>query len=278
MNPAEKIGTSWGRDPETGQVLSFNIWEAEKAAGRQFFDHGHLQSYSLGMRGGTDAIRYYLAADVDDNVGIVDYSWDRGLSTRANVTIIPSTKLTMDVSTGYVSGTTSFMQQYTGYGVWEQAQWSNPVGQSRTLRGFLRARPEEIDDVEATRDISRFTTSGTVTHQPFEWLTQRFIVGTDVSQDKNQILFKRHADGSAHDFLGLSLGMIQVEKPLTRYSTLDYAVSAKYGRGTDLAFTSSFGAQYYDRFEEVVRAEGRVFPAPAIHTLGGAASTTSGSF
>jgi hypothetical protein len=47
--------------------------------------------------------------------------------------------------------------------------------------------------------------------------------------------------------------------------------------GPDLAFTSSFGAQYYDRFEEIVFAEGRVFPAPAIRSLGGAASTTSGS-
>ena len=111
MNPSGKIGTSYGRDPATGEVLSFNIWEVEKAADRQFFDYGHLQSYSASMRGGTDAVRYYISADVDDNVGIVDYNWDEGLSTRANVTIIPSQTLTLDVSTGYIDGTTSFMQQ-----------------------------------------------------------------------------------------------------------------------------------------------------------------------
>ncbi len=277
MDASEKIGTSWGRDPETGEVLSFNIWDAEEAAGRQFFDYGHLQTYSLSMRGGTEAIRYYLATDVDDNSGIVDYNWDRGLSTRANVTIVPSSKVTLDVSTGYVSSLTSFMQQYRGYGVWEQAQWANPIGQDRTLRGFLRARPEEIAQVEATRDNSRFTTSASIVHQPFEWLTQRVIVGTDVSQEKNEVLFPRHPDGAAHDFLGLSLGLIQVEKPFTRYSSFDYSASARYGWGDDLRFTSSFGAQYYDRFEEVVLAEGRVFPAPAIRTLSGAAATTSGS-
>jgi TonB-dependent SusC/RagA subfamily outer membrane receptor len=277
MNASDKIGTSWGRDPDTGLVHSFNIWEAEKAAGRQFFDYGHLQAYTVSMRGGTDAVRYYLSADVDDNTGIVDYNWDRGVSTRANVTIIPSPQFTLDVSTGYVGGTTSFMQQYTGYGVWEQAQWSNPLGQERALRGFLRARPEEIENVEAKREYTRFTTSGTLTHQPWEWLTQRLIIGTDVSQDKNQILFPRHPDGSSHDFLGLSLGMTTVERPLTRYNTFDYAISARWTRGPDMAFTSSFGAQYYDRFEEIVFAEGRVFPAPAIRSLGGAASTTSGS-
>jgi TonB-linked SusC/RagA family outer membrane protein len=277
MNPSEKIGLSWGRDPVTRQAVSFNIWDEEKAAGRQFFDNGHLQSYAVSMRGGTDNIRYYLAADRDANVGIVDYNWDRGISTRANVTVIPSTKVTMDVSTGYVSGTTSFMQQYVGYGVWEQAQWSNPLGRERTLRGFLRARPEEIANVEATREVSRFTTSGTVTHQPFEWLTQRFILGTDVSQDKNKILFPRHPDGNAHDFLGLSLGTLISEQPFTRYNTVDYAVSAQWGLNPDTRFTTSWGAQYYDRFEEVIFAEGRVFPAPPIRTLSGAASTTAGS-
>ncbi|MQA92639.1 MAG: TonB-dependent receptor [Gemmatimonas sp.] len=277
QDASEKIGTSWGRDPDTGEVLSFNIWDAEKAAGRQFFDSGHLQSYSVSMRGGTDAIRYYVSADLDDNVGIVDYNWDEGLSTRANLTIIPSSTITMDLSTGYVGATTSFMQQYTGYGAWEQAQWASPVGQDRALRGFLRARPEEIANVSATRENTRFTTSGTITHQPWEWLTQRFIVGTDVSQEKNEILFPRHPDGANHDFLGLSLGTIIVEKPYTRYNTADYAISAQYGLSDDLRFTSSFGAQYYDRFEEVVLADGQVFPSPAIRSLGGAASTTSSS-
>jgi len=277
MNPSEKVGVSWGRDPSSGQVQSFNIWDTEKAAGRPFFDYGQLQAYSISMRGGSDAVRYYLAVDVDDNVGIVDYNSDQGYSTRANVTVVPSPQYTLDVSTGYVAGKTSFMQQYVGYGVWEQAQWSNPLGQSRTLRGFLRARPEEIENVSATREVSRFTVSSTLTHQPVSWLTQRVIIGTDVSQDRNEILFPRHPDGSAHDFLGLSLGTIILEQPKTRYTTLDYALSARYQRGENLEFVSSYGAQYYDRFEEIVLAEGRVFPAPAIRTLGGAASTTSGS-
>lgn len=277
MNASEKIGTSWARDPDTGEILSFNIWDEEKAAGRPFFNYGHLQSYSLSMRGGTDAVRYFVSTNLDDNVGIVDYNTDSGFSTRANLMIVPSEQVTLDVSTGYVSGKTSFMQQYVGYGVWEQAQWANPLGRDRALRGFLRARPEEIENVSATRDFSRITVSGTLTHQPFNWLTQRLIVGTDVSKETNEILFPRHPDGSSHDFLGLSLGMIQVEKPETRYNTFDYALSAQYGAGDDLSFTTSFGAQYYDRFEEMVLGEGRVFPTPAIRSLGGAASTTSSS-
>ncbi len=276
-NASEKIGTSWAKT-DTGEYISFNIWEAEKAAGRQFFDYGQLGTYSLSMRGGTDNIRYYLSADVDDNTGIVDYNWDRGLSTRANVTVIPATQVNLDVSMGYVGGKTSFMQQYTGYGVWEQAQWANPLGQDRVLRGFLRSRPEEIANIEAMRENSRFTMSGTLTYQPRDWFTHRLIIGTDVAQEQNSILFPRHPDGCDHDFTCLSLGQISVEKPVTRYSTFDYATSLQYGiRNDDIKFTTSFGAQYYDRFEEVVIGNGLVFPAPEIRTLGGAASTTATS-
>src|SRR5690606_7714113 len=35
MDASEKIGSSWGRDPDTGEFISFNIWDVEKAAGRR---------------------------------------------------------------------------------------------------------------------------------------------------------------------------------------------------------------------------------------------------
>src|SRR5690606_9729707 len=141
----------------------------------------------------------------------------------------------------------------------------------------LRARPEEIAEIEATRDYSRFPGSATLTHNPVGWLTQRVILGPDVSNDENTILLPRQPEGNNHDFGGLSLGTIEVERPSTNYTTLDYAISAQYPLG-DFNFTSSFGAQYYQRSEEVVYADGRVFPAPAIRSLAGAATTTSNQY
>ncbi len=276
-NLSEKIGENYGRD-EAGNIISFNIYEVERAAGREHFQTGHLQSFTGSMRGGTDLIRYYVSADIDRNEGIVSYNWQNQNNLRANLTVLPSPTVTVDVSTGYITGTTSFMQQLTNWGMWEQFQWSNPTGQDRLLRGFLRARPEEIANIEAMRDMSRFTGSATLTHRPREWLTQRVVVGTDVVNEENHILFPRHPDGAAHEFGDLSLGNLTVERPNRRYNTIDYGASVNYGLNADYRMTTSFGFQYYQRTEKEVIGTGRIFPAPQIRTLAGAASTTSSQF
>ena len=272
-----KVGKSFGRDAN-GDIISFNIYEAEKAAGRNHFQTGQLQTYTLSMRGGTERLRYYLSADYGDDAGIVDYNWKKQTNLRSNLTILPSDQFTVNVSLGYITGQTSFMQQRTAWGMWEQFQWANPEGQDRILRGFLRARPEEIADNRAIRDLNRFTGSTTVTHVPNSWLTQRVILGTDVLNEENSQLFPRRA--VPEEFGQLALGNLEIDRPRREYRTLDYAATATYGGlpglGENVQFTSSFGLQYYARTEEIVSGIGQVFPAPQITTLSGAASTSAG--
>ena len=272
-----KVGESFGRNT-AGDIISFNIYEAEKAAGRNHFQTGKLQSYTVSMRGGTERLRYYLSGDFGDDEGIVSYNWKRQNNLRSNLTILPSDDITVDVSLGYITGKTSFMQQRTAWGMWEQFQWANPEGQDRTLRGFLRARPEEIADNRAKRDLNRFTGSATLTHTPNDWLTHRVIVGTDVLNEENSQLFPRRA--IPEEFGSLALGYLEIDRPRREYQTLDYAASARYGGlpglGDNVQFTSSFGFQYYARTEEIVSGIGQVFPAPQITTLSGAATTSAG--
>jgi len=268
------VGESFARQPD-GSVVSFNIYEEERAAGRNHFQTGHLQSYTVSMRGGSDHVRYFLSADVDDHEGIVAYNWQRQGNLRSNITVIPSDRLALDMSLGYIRGRTSFMQQLTAWGMWEQFQWATPAGRDGTLRGFLRARPEEIANVEAIRDMNRFTGSVTVTHTPSDWLTHRLIVGSDVVNEENYVLFPRNPQGALHDFGGLSLGDLRMERPNRRYHTLDYAGSVWYGASPELRFSSSIGLQYYSRTEREIGGRGRVFPAPQIRTLSGAAATSA---
>ena len=272
-----KVGESFGRDA-SGNIISFNIYETEKAAGRNHFQTGQLQTYTLSMRGGTDRLRYFLSADYGDDAGIVSYNWKKQTNLRSNLTILPSDQVTVNVSLGYITGQTSFMQQRTAWGMWEQFQWANPEGQDRILRGFLRARPEEIADNRAIRDLNRFTGSATLTHVPRPWFTHRVIIGTDVLNEENSQLFPRRA--VPEEFGALALGNLEVDRPRREYQTLDYAASATYGGlpglGENVQFTSSFGLQYYARTEEIVSGIGQVFPAPQITTLSGAASTSAG--
>jgi hypothetical protein len=273
MRPRWKVGDAYGIDPTTGELERFNIIQQEAAAGRPVFTTGPLQGYTLSMRGGTDLARYFLSADWQDEVGMVDYNWDRRLSLRANVSLLPSDTWTLDVTTGWVDGTTSFMSQ-TLYDVWYTVRMSTPLTVGTRDRGFFRAPSEVTRTLEATRGYRRFTGGATVTHAPTSWFLQRLIVGSDQTSDRNVFLAPRQIEPEGHWFGGMAYGEKSVELPVTVTSTVDYSARATYGigrAGPDFLFSTSLGAQYYRYTDASVVSYGSVFPSPAITALSGLA-------
>lgn len=274
MDPAGKLGDQYYKDRQTGELKTFNLYELEKERGNELFDYGHVQGYNLSVRGGTDAVRYYLSGDWDDQVGILDYNTNDRASMRANVGVLISEGLNLDVSTGFVTGDTRYLQGTATVGdVWDQLIWAQGANIDRPSRGFLQYTPEQLREISATREYKRFTGSATVTHTPFEWLTQRLIVGNDYSSDENTTLIPRHPDGVRGPFRGQSLGEIVVERPLNNELTFDYSASGKYGFGPGMQWTSSVGAQYYATEFNRLTSEGRTFSSPTISSIG--AATTS---
>ncbi len=275
-------GANWLPHPErwtanqtnrvTGEVM--NLYELEEAAGRPVYQNGHNQSYNAGMRGGTDAVRYFLSADYHDNQGIVDYNWDKRTSIRANVSVIPNQQLSLDVSSGYVTGLLSLAEQRDVFGVIMQTLvWGNPSKLGTASRGFDRGTPEEVALIEGTSDYRRFTASATLTHTPLDWLTQRLTVGVDDSSDENKVLTPRQPGAPNHAFGSLSLGELILERPIVRATTLDYSLSGTLDVSSDVSLTTSAGAQYYSTDLDDVRTEGRVFPAPGVTSLDGLETT-----
>lgn len=268
------IPTNWGRDDQ-GNVINFDIYERERSQGREWFDYGGLQTYRGSVRGGTDFIRYFLSGEYRDHQGIVPYNWEERTNLRANVTLVPSDEFTADLSLGYVNGLTSFMQQKISYGLWDQMYWSDPEGVDTRLRGFLRARPEKIAQIDATRDVSRMTGSATLNHAPTDWLDHRLTVGMDWMDEYNRVLVPRFPEGLGSEFGQLALGDLQIDNPVRENMTLDYAANVEYSLTPSINLTTSAGAQYYIEKEEVLAGHGQVFPAPAIKTIGSATTKTS---
>jgi TonB-dependent SusC/RagA subfamily outer membrane receptor len=275
MSPESRIEPVYSRDPATGQLQVLDLLAQERGAGRPIFQSGRLQSYSLALRGGRDDIRYYLSGDYDDNEGIVSYNWERKFSTRANLSITPSEVIDLNASVGWIQGRTRFAQAASGWGIWDQIVWGSPLSQNGPTRGFLRATPEAVGEIESYSDVSRFTGSLTVQFRATDWLTQRLVVGTDVTAEQNSILFPRHPDGTAYFFGALSLGQRELEERRSIFNTIDYSVTAERGLTPRLRSATSFGFQYYTKRFEIAEALGQEFPAPSVTTIGGAAVTSA---
>ena len=232
------------------------------------FQNGYAQRYNASVRGGLDQVRYYLAGTFGDEVGVVDYNTNRQTSARANVTVLLSESVNVDVSMGYLQGATRFATVQAEGGVWHQLVWGRgtnlPGFQLPGGRGFLGFQerfPQAYEGTNITRDFSRFTASGTATHTYGDWLTQRLIFGIDKGSevDNNYI-------PGASDFPAAPKGLVIYERPIDETLTFDYSVSGALQATADLRATTSFGAQYYTRFNENVTNEGRGFPT-AIQTV-----------
>ncbi|HSH74669.1 MAG TPA: TonB-dependent receptor [Longimicrobiales bacterium] len=228
MDPAGRLGQMWTcpTDPSPGptecasrsELVPYNMYdEAGTYISRGYFDwptenlfqNGYAQGYNLDVRGGTSAVRYFLSANYDNEEGFVWYNQDEVFRLRGNVSVVFSENFTLDVSTGYIDGFTTFTSGTIGDGSeWQDLLWSNghyldrvnafgTPGSNPRLGGFQEHLPADVTDTDATRDYSRFTGSATLNFTSGELdlggmsatLTQRAIVGVDKGWDVNRNVF-----------------------------------------------------------------------------------------
>jgi len=240
--PSATVGTPC---TDRSQLGSYNMYEEANnylAAGfgnggswetPRLYSNGLAQGYNLDVRGGTQALRYFLSANYDDETGFVFYNTDRTFRVRGNVGVAFGDMVNLDVSTGYVDGLTTFGSATVSDGSeWQDLVWSNgyyldrnnpfgttgrcPVGTGQAgcapnprLGGFQEHVPSDIaEDVEATRAYQRFTGSATLNFATGDVdisgmtasLTQRLVVGIDRGWDTNRNLFIRE-DGVVPQWL-----------------------------------------------------------------------------
>ncbi len=247
----------------TGGIAS--TFDPTNARSGDLFQNGWAQRYNASVRGGLDQVRYYLAGTFGDEVGVVDYNTNIQTSVRANVTVLLTENINLDVSTGYVQGDTRFATVDEEGGVWHQLVWGRPYNlpgvrpslgaDGDGFLGFQERFPEAYEATDITREYSRFTASATATHTYSDWLTQRLIFGIDRGAESNNNFIP-----GVSDFPNAPAGSVVYGRPIDENLTFDYSVSAGYQVTSDLRATTAFGAQYYTRFRENVTNSGRGFP------------------
>jgi TonB-linked SusC/RagA family outer membrane protein len=277
MDVGGKVPTVYSRDA-AGVISGVNLYTNEKAAGRDPFQTGRSQSYLGSLRGGTDLIRYFISGEWDNSAGIVSYNWQHKYTTRANLSVVPNSKITVNGNLGFTRSNTRFGQSASGWDLWGNIVWGSPSRLTTPTRGFLRVTPEAAGEIETYAGVDRVTGSLQLQYSPYSWLANRFTVGTDVGDETNSILFPRNPAGSSYFFGALSLGQKTVERVRTGYNTVDYAATGTFelpGRLSSWTSATSGGLQYYAKRLESVSAVGQQFPSPSVTTIGGAAVTTS---
>ncbi len=271
-NPAGRQGLSWARDPSTGELVSFNVYEHERDYGvGPIFTNGFLQSYAGNISGGTDQVRYFISGSWQDDTGVRPENWDRRSNVRANVDLLLLENLNVTTSLGYVQGQTRLAQGGFNNDPFSNIFWANPRFIEHN-RGFFRAPPEEWVKIQNRQDIDRFTGSVQLRFQPWQWFTHRLVGGVDTNQEHNFTLTPRQPEGRNHFWGAAALGEKTSNRVMNRVVTVDYSASASHDFLAALSSQTSVGFQYYRSEIESVTASGQEFPAPGLTTVTAAAS------
>jgi len=275
-DPATTVPLNYGRS-STGELISIHLPTAEEERfGKPFFQRGPIQKYGLGVRGGTDLIRYYASVNLSDQVGVVDWNWDNSRSSRISLTVIPSSKLNLDFTGSYLSRSTRLPGAF--YSEINRGQVETAVdygGIQHRLRGFGQVPEAYSEGREQIVDVNRTSVAMTVTATPFSWLTTRGILGTEQTGQVEHTTTFRENDAPAGNWGVAGLGLRTVDDVETGLSTVDLATTANLALSDRLGSSTSGGFQYYKKRLWTRSATGNEFATRALTTVGATARTSA---
>lgn len=276
-----RLFTNYGPDPVSGQIVALNIAKRESDAGHPIFQTGYMQSYDLGVGGGSSLFRYRLSGNYKRDGGVTPTNVAKDFGGRANLTLFPSSKVKIEANLGYVTGRTNLAAE-AGYGgtTWT-TYYATPTnlydskGNPLPNNGFYSALPSAYyKQYQLFQDIGRFTGSVQLTHSPTKWFNQHVTIGTDVGNEDNEELSAVHQDPNFSYFFGFDAdsGYKSVSTRANSLSSLTYGATLK-GALSALSTSTSFGADFFRRNTKYISAYGEDFPGPGLTAL---SSTTSG--
>ena len=277
-NAETRIEPNWGFDPVTGEPFQHNLFESERALGNTIFDTGHLQSYGINVRGGTDDVRYYLGADLERNEGIEPTNHLWRLTTRSNLTLSTDPRYDLTASIGYNQGRTNLACEAGCGGRMWATMFALPANRDNRFRGFISYPPEVISEAfNFWQDTERFTLSLSANHRPTSWLSHRLNLGQDRVFEDNIQLWERMAPEIAIFFgANTARGGKFVQSRDVENTTFDYSATASFDLTNSIRTATTAGAQYYRRFTEFLVTEGNNFPAPGLTVVDALAQTFGG--
>ena len=284
-NQESRIFTNYGPDPVTGQIVTINMAQRESAAGNPIFKTGHMQSYDVGVGGGSSGFRYRVSGNYKRDGGVTPTNLLKNYGGRANFTLNPNEKLQIESNIGYVTGRTDLAAEAGFGGTTWTTYYARPdrltdaAGNPLPNRGFYSATPEAYyKQYQIFQDINRVTGSVQITHSPLSWFSHHLTVGTDQGMEYNEELSAVHNDPNFSYFFGTDAdsGYKDVSTRQNSLSSLTYGGTAKTVL-MGLSTATSVGVDFFRRNTRYVSAYGEDFPGPGLTAIASTTSARTGS-
>jgi len=259
---------------------------------------GHRQQYGLQVSGGSDAVRYYVSGDWEDELGqtkMPQFAADtlaairqipgvpgdelrpNGLlrtSIRANVAANPTPRIDLEGSTTFITSKLRVLPTDNNTTGLLSNALGGPGNKTNGLYGYRAFTPDEMFSEAIGQDINRFIGSGTGRWRPTGWLAFRAIGGVDYASRLDTDLCVR---GECVNFATRKTGFKQDDRTSFFQYTLDVNGTASFTLSPTVTSRTTVGAQYFKTKSDLNVAFAENLAGGATTVTGGAIPTVAES-
>ncbi len=220
------------------------------------FRTGNHQQYGINVAGGGESTTYFLSADRTDETGIYPNNGVQRTNLQANINANVSPTVDVGVQGAYTHSDLRLPDNdnnalgYLGSGL---------LGNSDTTRhgwGFLT--PDQVQLINTTQRIERFTGSATADYRPASFLTAHAVLGLDHTTRFDQ----RTIEPNQVFFNTGTINGSRIANPVQLYGvTADASATATFRLTPVVSSHTTVGTQYYDKQSLTVFASGQILSA-----------------
>ena len=248
------------------------------------FDKGHLTALNYSGIGSGERYGYFVSVGATDEIGMTPDSEAKRRTGRVNFRWDASDKLRADASFNIGKNDYRLPKgDQDSYGYLIAQGLSNPTTVTRNAAGQLVGGTTQT--IDAIRNIVneasslRLTPSVQVQFTPFEWMSNRFTLGADLTNTNARTFFPRNDQNwypAAAN--GANQGAISVTQDNLHIFTVDYLgnIRAELGREGRLVSDLSFGSQYINTIDNSVAASGTGLITNTTNLVGAATTSAGG--
>lgn len=253
-------GVNWVQEfgPENAPYMRLDPW----------LRNGRQQRYSLSVRGGTEAVSYYVSGSLDDNEGILPNDADQKYLGRINLGFQPRSDLDVQVNTSITrqhvenspSGSSPYSISHNGY---------KRAPQRQAHATYVRTWEEDVItrllEYQIDTDVDRVVAGITTTYTPMPRFTNRLTLGLDrlASNMRNIRPFGYVNDPN---------GSISDRTWTAEQLTADYVGSFDLRLTETFRTSLSWGGQSVVARDTDLGASSNSLPGPGEHTVSSGAS------
>ncbi len=272
-NPSGRLWTNYAPDGD-GNIVTENFDELQARYGKDIFQTGHLQNYTLSLGGGSPLFRYHASGSIDDNDGVEPVNRQRNYNARASLGIYPSDKIDVQTNVAYITGKTDLAGEAGFGGTTWTTYYMDPSVIDTPHLGFLSGTPDAYyQEYTNFQAINRFTGSVQFNHHPTTWFNQRLTIGLDQGYEDSEQLATVNHDLSFFFGTDADSGFKVVDTRNNMLTTINYAGTLTFPLPNSFKSATSVGGDLYKTNTKWVKAQGFDFPAPGLTAL---KSTTAG--